>query len=414
MAEQEKTYPRFTLSQRLEHWVMSLAFAVLAVTGLPQRYALTDWAEWIIVRFGGIESVRLIHRGAAVVFGLVTFYHFVAVAYRIYVLRVRPTMMPTLKDARDMLDVIRYDLGLARRPPKFPRYNFTEKIEYWAVIWGAVLMGLTGFMLWNPIATARFLPGEFIPAAKTAHSAEALLAVLAVLIWHVYWVHIRIFNKAIFTGKVTREQMLEEHAAELEEIEAGITLSPVPREVKRRRERVFLPVATVTGLVASLGLYMFVTMEQTAITTVPPAETAVAFVPATPTPTNTPTSTPTGTPTPLPTPTPPGGVAATTTPEGGAAVLSPGIPHPLEGFEDCLLCHAAEAAVPFPAEHKSYGVNTCLVCHVAQEESPLPAPVKHELEGRDDCLLCHAVDLLPESHQAAAFTSSDCLLCHAP
>jgi hypothetical protein len=85
----------------------------------------------------------------------------------------------------------------------------------------------------------------------------------------------------------------------------------------------------------------------------------------------------------------------------------------LEGFEDCLLCHAAEAAQPFPADHGAYGVDTCLVCHTTEGESPPPAPVKHSLEGREDCLLCHALDLLPESHQPAAFASPDCLLCHA-
>ncbi|MCZ7666212.1 MAG: hypothetical protein M5U34_02700 [Chloroflexi bacterium] len=59
-----------------------------------------------------------------------------------------------------------------------------KKIEYWAVIWGTAVMILTGFTLWNPIAITQFLPGQFIPAAKTAHSAEALLAVLSIVVWH--------------------------------------------------------------------------------------------------------------------------------------------------------------------------------------------------------------------------------------
>ncbi len=71
------------------------------------------------------------------------------------------------------------------------RYTWEEKVEYWSLLWGTIVMIVTGFMLWNPIATARFLPGEFIPAAQVVHGGEALLAILAVLVWHFYSVHLR-------------------------------------------------------------------------------------------------------------------------------------------------------------------------------------------------------------------------------
>jgi len=419
MAEQKEFYTRFSIFQRLEHWVMTLSFITLAVTGLPQRYALAAWSDLIIAGLGGIETVRIVHRVAATVFVLVTLWHFVAIAYRVYVLRTRLTMLPTLKDVTDFLDAIRYNLGMAQQPPRFPRFNFAEKMEYWAVIWGAVLMGATGFMLWNPIATTQLLPGVVIPAAKAAHSAEALLAVLAVVIWHFYWVHIRTFNTAIFTGKVTLEQMRDEHAGELAELKAGILQAPLSREVKRRRERVFLPVSTVLTLIVVVVLYNFTSFEQTAITTVPPAETAQAFVPATPTPTSTPSPTPTPTPTPIPTATPVGAPAggSLSTPSSGGASAPAGAPviaHTLEGRDDCLMCHAATAAVPFPATHANFPLSTCLVCHSTQGVGPLPPAIKHSLEGRSECLTCHALDLLPASHQAAKFTSQNCVLCHAP
>jgi len=414
MAERQETYPRFSRLQRLQHWVMTLSFTLLAVTGLPQRYALAGWAEWMIAVIGGIETVRIIHRVSAVVFILVTVFHFATLAYAVLVKRSRMALLPGLKDVTDMLDAVRYNLGLARQHPRFPHFSFAEKIEYWALIWGAIVMIITGFMLWNPIATARFLPGEFVPAAKTAHSAEALLAVLAVIIWHFYSVHVKTFNRSMFSGKLTSKQMEEEHAAELEEIEAGVRRLPVPREVKRRRERIFLPVATVILLVMAVGLYAFLTFEQTAIATVPPAETVQAFVLATPTPTPTPTITPTPTQTPIPTATPEGTVAAQ--PPDEATLLSlMVIPHPLEGREDCLLCHAEGAAVPYPPDHVGRPSATCLVCHATtQEEGHLPVSVKHDVEGRENCLMCHAVDLLPGSHKTGAFSNSDCLLCHEP
>lgn len=401
MANQEKRYLRFTLSQRLEHWIMMISFSVLCLTGLPQRYPLTNWADWIIQSLGGIESTRIIHRVAAVIFMLVFLYHLIATFYRIYVRRVRLTMLPGLKDAIDLLDSIRYQFGLIRRPPKLPRYTFAEKMEYWAVVWGGVIMVSTGFMLWNPIATTRFLPGEFVPAAKAAHSAEALLAFLAILIWHFYWVHLKVFNRSIFSGHLSREQMQHEHAAELEELESGRMPPPPPPEVKLRRERIFVPIASITTAVGLVSLYGFVTFEQTAITTVPPAETVVAFIPATPTPTPIPT------PTPSPTPTVAGQAEAAS---GNAPLIS----HPLGGREDCLECHAAAGPLPYPANHEGWPVSTCTVCHSTDQENPPPPAVQHKIEGREDCLKCHELDTLPDSHQAGNFTSENCLICHRP
>jgi formate dehydrogenase gamma subunit len=421
MAERKQSYLRFALVQRMQHWLMTLSFTMLALTGLPQRYALAGWAEWVIAALGGIETVRIIHRVSAVVFILVTLYHFVMLAYKVLVLRVEMTMLPGLKDVTDMLDAVRYNLGLARRHPRLGRYTFAEKIEYWSLIWGSVLMIVTGFMLWNPLATTGLLPGEFIPAAKTAHSAEALLAVLAVVIWHFYGVHVKTFNRSMFTGKLTRAQMEAEHAAELEMLDQGRARAPVRREVKRARERVFLPVATVGTLAMLVGVYTFVTFEQTAITTVPPAETAVAFVPATATPTRTPTATPVPTATPLPTATSAlasasQGSASPTAGGGEATLLSlMVIPHEVAGRENCLMCHALEGALPMPADHEGRPNTTCLVCHATtEEEEHLPVAVKHDLEGRENCQMCHAADVLPESHKTGAFSNSDCLLCHEP
>jgi formate dehydrogenase gamma subunit len=400
MANQQQTYTRFALAQRIEHWVMTISFVILMVTGLPQRYALSTWADYIIEGLGGIEQVRIIHRIAAVVFMLVMIFHFIDVAYKVYVLRLRPSMMPTFKDVRDLFNSIRYYIGLRENHPKLPRYNFAEKIEYWAVIWGGILMALTGFMLWNPINTTSILPGQFVPAAKMAHSAEALLAFLAIIIWHVYWVHLKTFNRAMFTGKLTREQMLEEHAAELEEIESGAQPLPSPTEEIRQRRRIFTPIASVVTVVMLVGLYDFVTFERTAITTVPPEEVAQAFVPATPTPTNTPQ--PTATP--------------TVTPEGGEASPAsvPMISHPVAGREDCLECHAVDGPIPEPASHANYTLATCQVCHSIKQENPAPPPIKHKIEGREECSRCHKADLLPASHQEADITDENCLLCHTP
>jgi mono/diheme cytochrome c family protein len=151
------------------------------------------------------------------------------------------------------------------------------------------------------------LPGEAIPAAKVAHGGEALLAVLAIILWHFYNVHVRHFNKSMFTGKLKREEMEHEHPAELATIESGKAAKTPAPDAIRKRQRIFYPIAAVFTVVFGFGLYKFVTFEQTAITTVPQAETAQVYVPFTPTPTPSPSPTarPTATPTAAPvTPTP--------------------------------------------------------------------------------------------------------------
>lgn len=269
MSGHAQGYIRFTLAQRIEHGFLLASFTILSVTGLPQMFAMTLWGSWMIWAMGGIELVRIIHRASAVVLMLATIYHGGVVTYRVFVQRVRMTMLPGWDDMVHGLQALGYNLGLVKSRPAMGRYNFGEKVEYWAVIWGTVIMVITGFMLWNPIATTNFLPGEFIPAAKAAHGGEALLAVLSIVTWHMYHVHVRTFNKSMFTGRISRHEMEEEHALELAEIEAGITDPPVPAEVLQRRRRLFYPVATVISITLLTGLYFFVTYEQTAITTIP-------------------------------------------------------------------------------------------------------------------------------------------------
>jgi len=278
MSKTAKSYPRFDKAQRIEHAALVLSFTVLSITGLPQKYPDTDWGQWIIWLMGGIESNRLIHRAAAVVLILGSIYHLVSVGYRLLVRRVQMSMLPGWKDVMDALQTIAYNFHLVKEPPKMGRYTFGEKVEYWAVVWGTVIMILTGFMLWNPIATTRLFPGEFIPAAKAAHGGEALLAVLSIITWHFYNVHIKSFNKSMFTGSLNRHEMEEEHPLELAVLETT-PQKPVKPEVLRQRQKVYLPAAVIVSLVMLVSVYFFVTFESTAITTVP-RQTVEVFVPA--------------------------------------------------------------------------------------------------------------------------------------
>lgn len=282
--EEVRVYTRFSRTQRIEHAVLLVSFSLLGITGLAQKYAITPAGEAVISLLGGIETARIIHRTSAVALMAVSIFHIVAVIYRVFVQRAPLSMLPTFEDFRHLFHDILFYLGRRARKAYYGRYTYAEKVEYLAVVWGTVIMAITGFMMWNPIATARFLPGEAIPAAKAAHGGEALLAVLAIIIWHFYHVHIRHFNRSMFTGKLTEEEMEHEHPAELDAIRSGTAHRPPPPEVVRQRERIFYPLAGVIVLVLGYGLVRFVTFEETAITTLPPGETAPVFVPITPTP----------------------------------------------------------------------------------------------------------------------------------
>jgi len=271
-------YPRFDTGQRIEHGLLILSFTILSITGLPQKYPDTGWGEGMIWLMGGIELTRFIHHTAAIVLIVGSIYHLVGVGYRLVVKRVQMSMLPGWKDVVDVVQSLGYNFGLIKEPPKMGRYTFGEKVEYWAVVWGTVIMILTGFVLWNPIATTRILPGELIPAAKAAHGGEALLAVLSIVTWHMYNVHVKHFNKSMFSGWLNRHEMEEEHPLELAAIESSPAKTVDP-EVLRRRQRLYLPVAVIFSLVMLVSVYFFVTFEETAITTVP-RQTVEVFSPA--------------------------------------------------------------------------------------------------------------------------------------
>jgi formate dehydrogenase gamma subunit len=369
-------FKRFSLSQRIEHVLVIVSFTVLSITGLPQEYAHHGWAQTMMRWMGGIENVRWIHHAAAVLLILEAVLHVILVGYRIYVRGDRVIdILPGLKDVRDVFDTLRYNLGLQDRPPLFGRYSFGEKLEYWAVIWGSLIMILTGFVMWNPIATTTFLPGEVVPVSLAAHGGEALLAVLSIVIWHMYNVHVRHLNKSMFTGWLSREEMLDEHPLELARIEAGEERR-LPEPVRERRRRRYMPIAGVVTAVSLILVYAFVTLETTAIETVLPPPDVVVFEPAIP-------RVPVGDPTAV------------------TEVQAAFIPHPLTDRENCLRCHALGTIRPFPADHVGRGNELCLNCHQpvggTTNSEPLPGEdvpsFRTEIEPalEENCVVCHGV-----------------------
>lgn len=280
-----QTYVRFSPLQRIQHFVFLISFTLLALTGLPQKYPLAPASVGIFTLLGGVESARQVHHFSAIVMIVVSLVHILEVLYRLLVLRTPISMIPWIDDLKHVYEDVMYYIGRRKHKAYYGRYSYAEKAEYLALIWGTIAMALTGFIMWNPITTTQFLPGEAIPAAKAAHGGEAVLAVLAIVIWHFYHVHIKHLNKSMFTGKLSREEMEHEHPAELAAIDRGAHLvPPIPPAVLRKRQMLYLPLAVIITAVFGFSLYFLAGYETTSPNTILVREDVTAFVPVTPTP----------------------------------------------------------------------------------------------------------------------------------
>lgn len=273
MSSPPRTYLRFPLARRIEHIGLMVSFILLAATGLPQKYPASKISVFIVQALGGIENLRSIHHFISILVMFAIIYHLLVMGYKVFVLRTPWSMMLSLQDAKDGLQALLYNIGIAKTYPKMGRYTFEEKFEYWAFVWGYTIMGITGFIMWNPITATRYLPGEFVPAAKAAHGGEAVLAVLAIIIWHMYGVNVKHYNRSIFTGKITEEEMVHEHPKELEDIKAGRADRVPDAATLRKRQRIFYPIAAILTFAMLAGVYGYINTEETALKTIPPIST---------------------------------------------------------------------------------------------------------------------------------------------
>jgi len=213
---------RFSLGQRVEHFILIFSFTTLAITGLSQSFYTSPFGSLILTILGGIESTRQVHHAAAFVFGIQSLYHVAVFIDEAFVHRRISQMFPAWSDITDAVQMVKFNLGLTKHHPRFDRYNFEEKAEYWALVWGTIAMGATGIIQWFPAQLTEILPaGWIIPVGRALHRWEAILAVLAILTWHFYHSVLKTLNLSIFNGNMSIEQMEEEHPLELAYLQAA-------------------------------------------------------------------------------------------------------------------------------------------------------------------------------------------------
>jgi cytochrome b subunit of formate dehydrogenase len=224
---------RFTVNERIQHWVLATSFLTLAGSGFALRFGWRlPWLD------GQLQQTARagIHRGAAVIFIGLALYH---LAYLVFTKRghemaraILPRLRragdlaccvascyrigpPSISDWHEMVTTLKYNLGVSSERPAYGRFTYWEKMEYWALAWGTIVMAATGIVLWFETPFLNLFPYWAFELLRTVHLYEAALAVLAILAWHFYYVIINpdVFplNRAMTRGTLNYDEMLREH-----------------------------------------------------------------------------------------------------------------------------------------------------------------------------------------------------------
>jgi cytochrome b subunit of formate dehydrogenase len=270
---QRRFFTRFTRGQRYLHACLFSSFLGLAATGLPLRFSDSVWARHFAVAVGGFGSILFFHKLCALVLSLAFLIHLKDIFTRAFIHREKGmfwgsnSMVANWKDARDLFGHMRWFVGLGPRP-QFDRYAYWEKFDYWAVFWGMIVIGFSGYAMWFAPFFARFLPGWALNAALVIHSEEGLLAILFIFSIHFVNTHLRPdsfpMDMVIFTGVENEEELKHKHPLEYDrlvrngKLEAKAGEEPNPWQLKFSKIVGFTAVFIgLLLLVLTLSAYFF-------------------------------------------------------------------------------------------------------------------------------------------------------------
>ncbi|MDE3186647.1 MAG: cytochrome b/b6 domain-containing protein [Acidobacteriota bacterium] len=261
-SRKERYFLRFTRSQRVLHAVLFTTFLGLAATGLPLRFSSTPWAVWSAQQVGGFGAIIFFHKLCALILTLAFLIHFKEVMMRGLAHKEKgifwgPTsMVANWQDAKDLFGHFRWFLGLGPKP-QFERYAYWEKFDYWAVFWGMVVIGFSGYAMWFAPFFARFLPGWALNAVLVVHGEEGLLAILFIFSIHFVNTHLRPdsfpMDMVIFTGVESEGEFRSKRRHEYERLAAEGKLesktAPAPEAWLIKFSRIVGFTAIAIGLV---------------------------------------------------------------------------------------------------------------------------------------------------------------------
>mgnify|MGYP005838801145 CR=1 FL=1 len=213
--DMEASITRLTTNEVVQHWLLLISFTLLVITGFMLKFPESGWVK-LFSAFGFNETLRgTIHRIAAVVMIALSLYH---LYYLIFTRRGREQvkeLMFGIRDAKEFWQAMKYYFGKQGTPPAYGHYDYTQKAEYWALIWGTAVMAITGLILWFPTLPGQNTPQWLIKVSETIHYYEAILATLAIIIWHFFFtiLHPDEYPMSMIwlNGKMTIEEWREKH-----------------------------------------------------------------------------------------------------------------------------------------------------------------------------------------------------------
>lgn len=217
--EPERNFERFGKNFRAQHMLMFVSVIILIITGMPLKFPEYGLSKFIIITLlSGLDNSTLIHRVGAVGLIIVGVWHLIYTVFSKFGRRDFMLMLPRPQDIKDFFYTLLYFFGKRSSGPKFGRFSFIEKFDYWAVYWGMVIMIGSGLIMWFKELFSKVI----FDIGREAHSDEGLLATLAIIVWHFYNVH---FNPEVFPmswvwwhGNLTESEMKHHHALEYAEI----------------------------------------------------------------------------------------------------------------------------------------------------------------------------------------------------
>jgi cytochrome b subunit of formate dehydrogenase len=256
-----RRWPRAYVAYHI--WMMT-SVLVLASTGLPLHYSERPWAREVMAFLGGPAVAGLVHRMAAIALSLLFAVFLAHLGWRLLARRDRSmlaaenTMLPRWKDVQDLWGNLRWFLFLAPRP-RYDRWTYWEKFDFWAAFWGLFVIGLSGLMLWFPVQATRFMPGWFLNAAVVVHGIEAMLDIAFIFTVHVFHANLRPdkfpMDTMFWTGRLPEAEFRHERPLEYERLLATGSLEALSDSAPARRTRA---VAYIIGACALLVGFFFV------------------------------------------------------------------------------------------------------------------------------------------------------------
>lgn len=254
-------FRRFPLVWRWIHGLFAVSTMTLILTGTTLLFSHTGWAKAVVVFLGGVEMEGIIHRTAAVIWLGIFIAHLLIAISNIWRKRAEfewfgsTSMLPNMKDARDLRDMFKWFFGKGPRP-EFSHWTYWQKFDYWAPFWGAAVIGTSGIMLFMPEKTALILPGWMFNIATLVHAEEALLAAIFLNSVHFFNVHFRPerfpMSTTIFTGAIPFEEFRHDHREEYERLVASGEINNYL--VRRPSRRADLAASFITSVLIMAGL----------------------------------------------------------------------------------------------------------------------------------------------------------------